>query len=43
MTTEAKTIKKEAEGAKQQAVDYLKAQSKVDEEQVKKMAVAEVS
>lgn len=37
MTSQVKTIELESEGAKQQAIDYLKSQTKVDEEKVKNM------
>jgi hypothetical protein len=43
MTKVAKTIEEEATGAEQQAVDYIAAQKKVDEEKIKKMATIEVS
>jgi ribosomal silencing factor RsfS len=43
MTKEAAAIQVEAEGAKQQAADYLVAQTKNDELQVKKLAKQEIA
>jgi hypothetical protein len=43
MTLQVKTTQAESDGAKQQAIDYLKSKTKQDEEKVKKMATQELA
>jgi len=43
MTALVKTITAESAGAKQQALDYITSQNKVDEEKIKKMAIQEIN